>query len=72
VQVKVYGDAFVRRLREAGLECAGAEAGAVRVSRAEGTDPILRAAVETGVQIRRLSPAQERLETLFARLVGEK
>ncbi len=72
VQVKGDRDAFVRRLREAGLECADADQGAVRVARAEGTDAILRAAVETGAQIRRLAPAQERLERLFARLVGDK
>lgn len=69
VQVRGDRDAFSRRLREAGLEVSEAEEGGVRVSRAEGTAPILRAAVAAGVQLRRLVPARERLEDLFARTV---
>jgi len=73
VQVRGDREAFVGRLRGAGLECApGGGEDAIRVAGGAGTDPILRAAVETGSQIRRLAPAQERLEDLFGRLLGER
>jgi ABC-2 type transport system ATP-binding protein len=72
VQVRGDRDSFLRLLREAGLEATEAGDGGVRVSRAEGTAPILRAAVAAGAQLRRLAPARERLEDLFARTVEDR
>jgi ABC-2 type transport system ATP-binding protein len=72
VQVKGDREAFVRNLREAGLECSETEESGVRVSPAKGTSSILRAAVAAGVQLRRLVPAQERLEDLFSRMLEER
>jgi len=63
-------DAFLRSLREEGLEGAAEEDEAVRVLHGNGTEGILRAAVKSGVQIRHLARAQNSLEALFARLVG--
>ncbi len=72
VEVKGDREGFLRRLGEAGLEWRETEEGALRVARRDGTAGILRAAVEAGVQIRRLAPSQHRLEDLFTRLVGDR
>jgi ABC-2 type transport system ATP-binding protein len=69
VQVKGDPAPFVAALRAAGLVCS--EAGeSLRVAHRDGTEPILRAAVASGVQVRRLVRAQDSLEDLFARLIG--
>jgi ABC-2 type transport system ATP-binding protein len=72
-EVQVRGDqaAFLERLRQERLEASEAEDGTVRVVHADGTEPILRAAVGAGVQIRRLGRARNRLEDLFAKLISE-
>ena len=70
LRVKGDRDAFLRCLREEGLEGAPEEDEAVRVLQGNGTEGILRAAVKSGVQIRHLARAQNSLEALFARLVG--
>jgi ABC-2 type transport system ATP-binding protein len=72
LRVKGDRDAFLRGLREEGLEGTAGEDEAVRVLHGNGTEAILRAAVKSGVQIRHLARSQNSLEALFARLVGGK
>ena len=42
----------------------------MRIHQGDGTEPILRAAVKSGIQIRHLARVQNSLEALFTRLVG--
>jgi ABC-2 type transport system ATP-binding protein len=70
LRVKGDRDAFLRSLREEGIEGAPESDEAVRVLNGNGTEAILRAAVRSGVQIRHLARAQNSLEALFSRLVG--
>ena len=72
--VKIKGDteAFIEKLRASGLESESVVGGKIRVVHDNGTEPILRAAVDAGVQIRGLGPAQDSLEDLFERLLREK
>ena len=72
-EVHVKGDrgSFLERLRGQGLTCSEAEGGAIHVSIGDGTDPILRAAVDAGVQIRRLTRLRSTLEGLFSKVIGE-
>ena len=72
LRVKGDRDAFLRGLREEGLEGKAGEEEEVRVLHGNGTEAILRAAVKSGVQIRHLARSQNSLEALFARLVGGK
>ncbi len=69
LRIKGDRDGFLRALGARGLQGAALGEEGVRVAPGEGTEPLLRAAVESGVQIRHLAPAQESLEDLFARLV---
>jgi ABC-2 type transport system ATP-binding protein len=62
-------EAFLRAIRARGLAAAPLEGDLLRVASGDGTEAILRAAAESGVQLRHLAPAQESLEELFARLV---
>lgn len=71
VRIKGNRDAFLASLKGEGLDGAAAdEDGAVRVAQLDGTAPILRAAVASGVQIRRLTRPQTTLEDRFSRLIG--
>ena len=71
IRVKGDREAYVRALREEGIEAvAGGEEEAVRATAAGGAEPLLRAAARTGVQLRRLLPARPSLEERFASLVG--
>ncbi|HZE98957.1 MAG TPA: ABC transporter ATP-binding protein, partial [Planctomycetota bacterium] len=72
VRIKGDRDAFLAALRTEGLEgiAAAEEADAVRIVHRDGTGPILRAAVSSGVQIRRLSRPQTTLEDRFSKLLG--
>jgi len=70
VRLKGDRDAFLRSLREEGLEGSAGEDEQVRIVHGNGTEGILRAAVRSGVQIRRLARVQKSLESLFTRLVG--
>lgn len=72
IRVKGDGEAFAVALRKYGGSIEPREDGTARVSFANGktnTEPILRAAVEAGVQLRHLSRARNRLEDLFAKLI---
>jgi ABC-2 type transport system ATP-binding protein len=72
-EVHIKGDraAFLASLKGEGLEGASdAEDGAIRVPHLDGTAPILRAAVASGVQIRRLTRPQTTLEDRFSKLVA--
>jgi ABC-2 type transport system ATP-binding protein len=72
-EVRIKGDrnAFLASLKGEGLEGSpGAEDGAVRIPQLDGTAPILRAAVASGVQIRRLTRPQTTLEDRFSKLVA--
>jgi ABC-2 type transport system ATP-binding protein len=72
-EIRVKGDrvAFLGALRAEGLDAvAGAEDDEVRVPNAAGSAPILRAALASGVQVRRLRRPQTTLEDRFAVLVG--
>jgi ABC-2 type transport system ATP-binding protein len=70
--VRLKGDrnAFLAALRARGLDGAELEDDGVRVLRGEGTAPILQAAVDSSVQLRRLVRSQTRLEDRFLKLVG--
>ncbi|HLF95176.1 MAG TPA: ABC transporter ATP-binding protein, partial [Planctomycetota bacterium] len=71
--LRVKGDRalFLAALREEGIEGKAAEdEEEVRLLHGDGTEPILRAAVKSGIQIRKLARAQNSLEALFTRLVG--
>jgi len=70
-EVRLKGDreAFLLALREEGVEGSGDGPDAVRAAHGNGTAPILRAAVRSGVQIRRLVRAQATLEDRFAKLL---
>lgn len=72
-EVRVRGDreAFTRLLTDAGI--AWEEAGAdLRVTLDNGTDRLLRAAADSGVQVRRLVRSRGTLEDLFSRIVTER
>lgn len=73
-EVRVEGDreGFVRALSRRGLQArpSGDEEDGFRIPAASGTRPILEAAAEAGVQLRRLQRARTRLEERFAELVG--
>ncbi len=71
--LRVKGDRalFLAALREEGIEGkASGDEEEVRLLHGDGTEAILRAAVKSGIQIRRLARAQNSLEALFTRLVG--
>jgi ABC-type multidrug transport system ATPase subunit len=70
VRLKGDRELFLRALREEGLDGAPAEDEGVRIHHGNGTEAILRAAVKSGVQIRRLVRSQNSLEALFTKLVG--
>jgi ABC-2 type transport system ATP-binding protein len=71
VRIKGDRDTFVRSLADEGLTSSPLEEPqAVRIEHADGTEPILRAAVRSGVQIRELGRAQSTLEELFSQWVG--
>jgi ABC-2 type transport system ATP-binding protein len=70
VRIKGDHDAFLSALRAAGLEGTCTDDGSIRIPLADGTESLLRAAVESGVQLRRLGRTRDRLEDLFARLTG--
>ena len=70
--VRIKGDrtAFLSSLRAEGLEGSAAEEDdAVRIAHLDGTAPILRAAVASGVQIRRLFRPQTTLEDRFSKII---
>jgi len=70
--VRIKGDraAFLTSLKAEGLEGSVAEEDdAVRVAHHDGTAPILRAAVASGVQIRRLTRPQTTLEDRFSKII---
>jgi ABC-2 type transport system ATP-binding protein len=72
-EVRIKGDraAFLASLKVEGLEgSSDAEDGAIRIPHLDGTAPILRAAVASGVQIRRLTRPQTTLEDRFSKLVA--
>ncbi len=73
-EVRVKGDRarFLERLDHAGLKSRETEDEALHVACADGTGPILRAAVEAEVQVRTLVRARSRLEDLFTKLLGEE
>jgi len=71
--VRIKGDraAFLSSLKSEGLDGSVAEEDdAVRVAHNDGTAPILRAAVASGVQIRRLTRPQTTLEDRFSKIIG--
>lgn len=72
VRIKGDRDAFIASLKGEGLESAPAADGedGLRITRGDGTAPILRAAVASGVQIRRLTRPQTTLEDRFSKLIG--
>jgi ABC-2 type transport system ATP-binding protein len=71
VRIKGDRETFLRSLKDEGLVTSRLEdIQAVRIQQADGTEPILRAAVHSGVQIRELGRAQSTLEELFAQWVG--
>jgi ABC-2 type transport system ATP-binding protein len=70
VRVKGDRELFLRTLRDEGLDGTPSDDEGVRIAHGDGTEAILRAAVKSGVQIRRLARSQNSLEALFTRLVG--
>ncbi|MBI3858605.1 MAG: ABC transporter ATP-binding protein [Planctomycetes bacterium] len=71
VRIKGDRDAFIASLRTEGLEGSAVDGdGVLRVAQGQGTGPILRAAVASGVQIRRLTRAQTTLEDRFSKLIS--
>jgi ABC-2 type transport system ATP-binding protein len=71
VHIKGDRDAFLASLKGEGLEGIPAETGGgFHIAQRDGTAPILRAAVASGVQIRRLTRPQTTLEDRFSKLIG--
>jgi ABC-2 type transport system ATP-binding protein len=70
----VRADAFVERMRVAGLECHATDDDVMRVfvPGEEGARAIFRLAAAEQVQIRHLRPSVPTLEDVFARAVGER
>ena len=70
-EVRLKGDRarFLLCLREEGLDGTESDGDGVRVAHGRGTEPILRAAVKAGVQVRRLVRVQATLEDQFAKLL---
>jgi ABC-2 type transport system ATP-binding protein len=70
-EVRLKGDRvrFLHCLREEGLDATESDGDGVRVSHGRGTEPILRAAVKAGVQVRRLVRVQATLEDQFTKLL---
>ena len=71
-EIRIKGDraAFLKSLRLEGLEGILGEAeDDVRIEHPDGTAPILRAAVSSGVQIRRLTRPQTSLEDRFSKII---
>jgi ABC-2 type transport system ATP-binding protein len=71
-EIRIKGDraAFLKSLKEEGLDGrTGDEEDDVRIAHPDGTAPILRAAVASGVQIRRLSRPQTSLEDRFSKII---
>jgi ABC-2 type transport system ATP-binding protein len=71
--VRIKGDraAFLASLKTEGLEGTAAEEDdGVRIAHQDGTAPILRAAVSSGVQIRRLTRPQTTLEDRFSKIIA--
>ena len=66
-------DAFVARMRAAGLECHATEDDVMRVfvPGDEGARTIFRLAATERVQVRHLRPSLQTLEDVFARAIGE-
>jgi ABC-2 type transport system ATP-binding protein len=72
-EVRIKGDraAFLSSLKTEGLEGSAAEEDdGVRIAHHDGTAPILRAAVSSGVQIRRLTRPQTTLEDRFSKIIS--
>jgi ABC-2 type transport system ATP-binding protein len=70
--VRIKGDrsAFIRSLKSEGLDWAETEdVDGIRIAHHDGTAPILRAAVSSGVQIRRLLRPQTTLEDRFSKII---
>ncbi|MBV8880289.1 MAG: ABC transporter ATP-binding protein [Planctomycetaceae bacterium] len=71
--IRIKGDraAFLTSLKSEGLEGTpnDEEEGGVRVAHLDGTAPILRAALASGVQIRHLSRPQTTLEDRFSKII---
>ena len=71
VHIKGDRDAFLASLKGEGIEGFLVEHDdSLRISHRDGTGPILRAAVASGVQIRRLTRPQTTLEDRFSKLIG--
>jgi ABC-2 type transport system ATP-binding protein len=71
VHIKGDRDAFLASLKGEGIEgTADEQDGVLRIAHHDGTVPILRAAVASGVQIRRLTRPQTTLEDRFSKLIG--
>ena len=71
VRIKGDRDAFLASLKGEGIEGAASDGdGGLRISDDRGTAPILRAAVASGVQIRRLTQTTTTLEDRFSKLIG--
>jgi hypothetical protein len=71
--VRIKGDraAFLASLKTEGLEGTAAEEDdGVRIAHQDGTAPILRAAVSSGVQIRRLTRPQTTLEDRLSKIIA--
>jgi ABC-2 type transport system ATP-binding protein len=71
VRIKGDRDAFLASLKGEGIDGAASDDdGGLRISDNRGTAPILRAAVASGVQIRKLTPMITTLEDRFSKLIG--
>jgi hypothetical protein len=72
-EVRIKGDRekFIASLKGEGLTGSPTESeDALRILHGDGTAPILRAAVASGVQIRKLVRPQTTLEDRFSKLIG--
>jgi ABC-2 type transport system ATP-binding protein len=72
VRIKGDRDKFIASLKGEGLVGTPADSeDALRILHHDGTAPILRAAVASGVQIRKLARPQTTLEDRFSNLIGK-
>lgn len=72
-EVRIKGDraAFLASLKREGLDGVAADdEDGIRIAHHDGTAPILRAAVSSGVQIRHLSRPQTTLEDRFSKIIA--